>query len=222
MKHHEARSCRVQLPSLSSACLDLRWRTRGWNCLMSGPFRLNHLSRVQRCSYLYLTLFIDKYKVWNKIVKWLDWGSRRCFDIASPLHIISLREETSDSTVEGRALRDEGGAWDWRTDRLFVHQQTTKLLRLPGSNTETFPLIEVECKDTKTKCMCVCVYVCVCVCVGAGDVDAWFNTHSNPPALRLRSRTQQETHSGTYKPSPSLKTMRPEYWISMQSFQQWS
>ena len=36
---------------------------------------------------------------------------------------------------------------------------------------------------------------------GGGEVDAWFNTHSNPPALkppRLRSRTQQEIR-GVYQ-----------------------
>ena len=59
-----------------------------------------------------------------------DWGPGSWFGISKIVQT-TLRDEKkfcaiSDSTVEGRALRDEWGAWDWRTDRLFAPSAATK------------------------------------------------------------------------------------------------
>ena len=65
-----------------------------------------------------------------------------CSDNQSGRRDCSRRKKLSgisDSTVEGRALRDEWGAWDWRTDRLFAPsswEQHLSTVRWQGLNQE--------------------------------------------------------------------------------------
>ena len=79
-----------------------------------------------------------------------DWGPGSWFGISKIVQT-TIRDEKkfcaiSDSTVEGRALRDEWGAWDWRTDRLFAPSPAP--LSSWERATPFHQLVEVGGKDT--------------------------------------------------------------------------
>ena len=79
-----------------------------------------------------------------------DWGPGSWFGISKIVQTIRRDGKKfcaiSDSTVEGRALRDEWGAWDWRTDRLFAPSPAP--LSSWERATPFHQLVEVGGKDT--------------------------------------------------------------------------